>query len=98
MPLFSPCLGGGVTNADLPSYYSNGKEEFCEKRFNMVIHYHYYNCLHTEETPWSLPPSLLPGGAGLLQHTTQRAGRKSEDPATLTLSSLRASSHSGARP
>lgn len=37
----------------LSSYYSNGKKEFCEKRFNMVIHYDYYNCLYREEPPWS---------------------------------------------
>lgn len=40
-------------NADLLSSYLNCKKEFCEKRFNMDIHYHYYNCLYTEQTPWS---------------------------------------------
>lgn len=67
-------------NADLlSSYYSNGKKEFCEKRFNMVIHYHYYNCLHREEPPWSACAS----GAGGLQASSNTqhkgTGRKSGD-------------------
>lgn len=50
------------------------------KRFNMVIHYHYYNCLYREEPPWSACAS----GAGSLQASSntqhKRTGRKSEDP------------------
>lgn len=64
----------------LSSYYSNGKKEFCEKRFNMVIHYDYYNCLYREEPPWSACAS----GAGSLQASSNtqhnRTGRKSQDP------------------
>lgn len=47
------------------------KKEFCEKRFNMVIHYDYYNCLYREEPPWS---GWAGGGRGVdrppLTHST----------------------------
>lgn len=48
----------------------------------MVIHYHYYNCLSTEETPWSPRAS----GAGSLQASsnTQHKGlavnQRTRDP------------------
>lgn len=58
------------------------KDEFCEKRFNMLIHYHYYNWLYTEETPWS----PCAAGAGRLQASsnTQHKGlavnQRTRDP------------------
>lgn len=45
----------------LPPFYLNCRKQFGEKSFNMVIHYRYYNCLHTEETPWSACASEAAG-------------------------------------
>ncbi len=83
MLLFSPCFGGGIMSADLlSSYYLNCRREFCGKSFNMVIHYHYYNCLYTEETPCSCCAS---GAVSLqassnTQHKGPAVNQRTRDP------------------
>lgn len=64
----------------LSSYYSNGQKEFCEKRFNMVIHYDYCNCLYREEPPWSACASGAGGPQASSNTQHNRTGRKSGDP------------------
>lgn len=70
-------------NADLlSSYYLNCKREFCEKKFNMVIHYHYYNCLYTEQTPWSLCASgaVSRQASSNTQHKGLAVNQRTHDP------------------
>lgn len=98
MLLFSPCLGGGDRSADLlSSYHLNRRKEFCEKRFNMDIHYHYYNCLYRAQTPWAFCASEAASLQASSNAPHKGAGRKSEDPVTLAPYSLRGSSHSGVK-
>lgn len=67
-------------SSDIPSsYYLNCKKQFCEKRFNMVIHYHYYNCLHTEETPWS-PSASLQASSYNTRHKGLAVNQRTRDP------------------
>ena len=70
-------------NADLLSpYYLNWKKEFCEKGFNMDIHYHYYNCLYTEQTPWSLCASEAAGpqASSNTRHKGLAVNQRTRDP------------------
>lgn len=79
--IVSPPSGAGVTEADLPSsYYSNGRKEFCEQRFNAVIHYDYYNCLYREEPPRAACASGAGGPQASSDTQHNGPGRKSEDP------------------
>lgn len=60
------------------SYYLNCRKEFCGERFNMVIHYHYYNCLHREQTPWFLCSSLQ--SSSDTAHKGQAVNQRTHDP------------------